>query len=171
MPTEPCTRFFAPESAVIPPSVTIEPPPALMRWGRQALTQWNEPSSVIDSRFFHSSKLMSLNGVSFRTDAFSTRMSRRPKRFTALSTIAPTAFGSTMSAMQVSAWPPAARISCTTLSASSLAVRALTATAAPAWASASAIARPMLREAPVTSATLPVSSPETGVVIWWNSMH
>ncbi|MNC87081.1 hypothetical protein D3C83_27790 [compost metagenome] len=85
-------------------------------------------------------------------------MSSRPKRFTVPSTIAATAFGSTMSAMKVSAWPPAWRISSTTLSASAFALRALTATAAPCAANSSAMARPMLREAPVTSATLPASS-------------
>ena len=54
-PTEPCTRFFAPDSAVMPPRVTMLPPPALIIEGRQALVQKKEPSRVIDSRLRHSS--------------------------------------------------------------------------------------------------------------------
>ncbi len=37
--TGPCTRFFAPESAIMPPSVTMAPPPALIISGTHALAQ------------------------------------------------------------------------------------------------------------------------------------
>src|SRR6185369_13978726 len=107
---------------------------------------------------FHSSKLMSANGVCLRTDALTTSMSRRPKRLTAPSTIALTALASATSATKVSASPPMALISFTIASPASRETRELTATFAPPAASASAIERPMLRVAPVTSATLPLNS-------------
>src|SRR5450631_3501575 len=85
-------------------------------------------------------------------------MSSRPKRSSADFTIAPTQASSVTSARLVKALPPAASIVFTTSRASSCDDLAFTTTAAPASASASAIARPMLRLAPVTSATRPASS-------------
>jgi hypothetical protein len=56
------------------------------------------------------------------------------------------------------ALPPARSISAATAFASCTFERALTTTAAPPSASASAMARPILRPAPVTIATRPDSS-------------
>src|SRR5260221_14105157 len=85
-------------------------------------------------------------------------MSSRPRLSRVAFTIVFTAASSVTSAMPTSALPPAASISVTTARASSAEDFAFTTTAAPASASASAMARPMLRLAPVTSATRPSSS-------------
>src|ERR1700693_4425540 len=60
--------------------------------------------------------------------------------------------------MWTSALPPDASTARATASASARLLRALTTTDAPPSASASAIAQPMLRPAPVTIATFPESS-------------
>src|SRR3989442_421870 len=76
-----------------------------------------------------------------------------------------TASVSAASALIASAFPPAASIERTTslaLSGDALYVRA---TAAPSVASRLAIAAPMLREPPVTSATLPASLPASFFVM------
>ena len=82
----------------------------------------------------------------------------RPNFFNAASAMALTAGASTTSAMATIAWPPLLSISFTTASASARLLRTLTTTAAPAEASSSAMARPMLRPAPVMTATRPASS-------------
>jgi hypothetical protein len=58
----------------------------------------------------------------------------KPKRYNTLATIALTAAGSAMPAAYSSAWPPALRISRTTLSPSPMELRVFTATATPAAA-------------------------------------
>src|SRR5688572_3417394 len=63
-----------------------------------------------------------------------------------------------ISAIWIAALPPADSIMPTVFSASLRDVLAFTITAAPPEASARAMARPMLRAAPVTRATLPASS-------------
>src|SRR5690349_21724973 len=92
-------------------------------------------------------------------------MSSRPKRATAASTIFATATGSVTSAIWTAPSPPADWIDERVSSASARDTRALTTTAAPAAASASEIARPMLRAPPVTSATFPESSRVTVMVL------
>ncbi len=82
----------------------------------------------------------------------------RPNFFNAASAMALTAGASTTSAMATIALPPLLSISFTTASASARLLRTLTTTAAPADASSSAMARPMLRPAPVMTATRPASS-------------
>src|SRR5471030_650548 len=69
-----------------------------------------------------------------------------------------TAAASTTSASATIALPPFPSISFTTDSASARFCRTLTTTAAPPAASSSAMARPMLRPAPVMMATRPCSS-------------
>src|SRR5690242_8585904 len=89
--------------------------------------------------------------------ALLTRMSSRPWAW-AMSRIRPWIWSmSPMWQARTSALPPAARIAAATVSQSS-ALRLDTITCAPCAASAFAIASPMPRLAPVTSATLPVRS-------------
>src|SRR5262249_46675016 len=68
------------------------------------------------------------------------------------------AAASATSPSTASAAPPCASISLATASASAALLRVLTTTAAPPAASSSAMARPILRPAPVTIATRPSSS-------------
>src|SRR5215213_2866987 len=82
----------------------------------------------------------------------------RPSCFAASVTMAVAAFWSATSATAAMALPPSRSMSRTTCSASLLFERTLIMMAAPPEASAFAIARPMLRPAPVTSATRPDSS-------------
>src|SRR5690242_10613848 len=134
------------------------PPPALIMCGMQAWVQMNAPSSTMEMTLRQSSSLMSPNAVSIRTAALLTSASTRPNRFTVASTISATARGSVTSAMCTAALPPALSIIATVSCAWSREVFAFTITVAPPAASERAIARPMLRAAPVTIATLPVSS-------------
>src|SRR5438094_5601609 len=106
----------------------------------------------------HSSSVMRSNDVSMRTAALLTSASSRPKCLTVASTSAATSRGAVTSAMCSAALPPASSIMATVSSACARDVRALTITAAPPAASERAMARPMLRAPPVTSATLPASS-------------
>src|SRR2546425_294342 len=151
-------RPSAPRCAVKPPMLTMVPPPARIRCGRQAWAQRNAPSSTVESTRRHSSKRISANGVSTRTAALFTRKSSRPNSRTAASTIAATAGASVTSAMCSTALPPADLIAASVCSASAREVLALIMTAAPPAASDRAIARPMFRALPVTRATLPASS-------------
>src|SRR5438093_5605387 len=105
-----------------------------------------------------SSSVICSKGASMRTAALFTSASIRPKRRTVSSTIAATARGSVASAMCSAALPPACSIMATVSSACAREVLAFTMTAAPPAASERAIARPMLRAPPVTSATFPASS-------------
>ena len=82
----------------------------------------------------------------------------RPNFSSAAWAMRSTAAASVTSAIAARARPPAASISFTTASASALLERTLTTTAAPPLASSSAMARPMLRPAPVMTATRPASS-------------
>ncbi len=75
-----------------------------------------------------------------------------------------TAFSSVTSASIARAVPPTASIVRTASAASSREERAFTTTVAPRFASSSAIASPIRRTPPVTSATRPASSPVSLVV-------
>src|SRR5689334_906816 len=88
--------------------------------------------------------------------ALFTRMSSRPRRSTHCSTDAWMASGSPAEPAYVVTSAPMVRSACS-VSSSSCCLRARTAIDAPAAAYASAIARPMPRVPPVTSATLPSS--------------
>src|SRR5437763_3901463 len=118
----------------------------------------NAPSRTIAITRRQSSIVIFSNGISMRTAALFTSASMRPKRITVASTIAATARGSVTSAMCTAALPPACSIIATVSSACARELLAITMTAAPPAASARAIARPMLRAPPVTSATFPASS-------------
>src|SRR5882724_2470196 len=153
-----CARPVAPRWPVRPPMLITVPPPALIMCGTQAWVQMNAPSSTTASTRCQSSSLISPNGVSIRTAALFTSASMRPKRLSVASTISDTARGSVTSAMWTAAFPPALSIIATVSSAWAREVFAFTMTEAPPAASERAIARPMLRAAPVTTATLPANS-------------
>src|SRR5213080_3934350 len=113
----------------------------------------------------HSSSLMLKIMRSRRMPALFTRMSIAPNSLTAVSTMRSAAAKSATLSALATARPPRARIASTTSSAtrreaprpSTSAPRSLTTTAAPSAASSSAMARPMPRPAPVTTAALPSS--------------
>src|SRR6202011_4672020 len=160
---DPCGRRAAPVCALKPPMFTITPPPARRRCGRQACAQLNAPPRITAVTARHSASVMRSKACSARTAALLTRISMRPKCAAAAETITCTASGSVTSATSATALPPACSIPTATPSASPRFARALTTTAAPPSASASAIARPMLRPAPVTRATRPDSSSGTAL--------
>src|SRR2546428_82185 len=113
---------------------------------------------MLDITRRQSSSVICSKGASMRTAALFTSASMRPKRRTVSSTIAATARGSVTSARCNAALPPACSIIAIVSSACAREVLAFTMTAAPPAASERAMARPMLRAPPVTSATLPASS-------------
>src|SRR5438445_4289318 len=153
-----CARPVAPRWPVRPPMLITVPLPDFTRCGRQACVQTKAASSVLEMTRRQSSSVICSKGASMRTAALLTSASMRPKRATVSSTIAATARGSVTSAMCTAALPPACSIIATVSSACAREVFAFTITAAPPAASARAMARPMLRAPPVTSATFPVSS-------------
>src|SRR6266516_1051259 len=158
-----CARCLAPVCALSPPMLTMVPAPPARSCGSAAFTQWNAPSRITPRISRQSSKPISSSGCSRRSAALLTRISMRPKRSTAAAIMVSTASASATSARHASARPFLASISRTTACASSRFERALTRTAAPAAASSSAMARPMLRPAPVTTATRPASSLRAGI--------
>src|SRR5262245_46752367 len=158
-----CGRRAAPVCAERPPMFTITPAPLCLRCGRQALTQLNAPSRITPVTARQSASVIVSSACSARTAALLTRMSMRPKREAAAATMVPTASASATSAVTANALPPSRSISRATASASCKFERALTTIAAPPSASASAMARPILRPAPVTMATRPESSWVIGV--------
>ena len=95
--------------------------------------------------------------------ALFTRMESFPKRATAASTSATSAFSSVTFTASPAARPPAATILAATASAA-LPSRLLTTTAAPAPANVVAMALPMPAPAPVTTATSPSSRNAFGFV-------
>ncbi|CAA9498871.1 MAG: hypothetical protein AVDCRST_MAG91-938 [uncultured Sphingomonadaceae bacterium] len=90
-------------------------------------------------------------------------MSSRPKRSATPRTSASTSARLAWSARTTSARRPKARISSATAFAAASELEWLITTSAPASASARAVAAPIPREPPVTSATLPVRS----IFIWY----
>src|SRR5258708_2267818 len=142
----------------MPPILTTAPAVLARRWGRQALTQMKALSRMIAVAVRHCARSSSSIPDSRRIAALLTRMSMPPKWAAPTATIRATAASSVTSASCNIAWPPAATISPTTASASARELRALTIMAAPEAARLRAMARPILREAPVTRATRPVSS-------------
>src|SRR5438477_4229571 len=94
-------------------------------------------------------------GAKIPVPALFTRISMAPNVPMVLATASRTASVSAASALIASAFPPAALIERTTSSALAGDALYVRATAAPSVASRLAIAAQMLREPPVTSATLP----------------
>ena len=154
-----CARCFEPVCALRPPILTIAPAPLAFRCGRHALAQWNAPSSMTPSTLRHSVKRHLLEGALLaqrrvvdqivdaaellapRPPPSRTRRPRRRRRRPPRSPCRRRA--------RSRARPARPR---------SWLERTLTTIAAPPAASAFAMARPMLRPAPVTSATRPESS-------------
>src|SRR5438132_7421769 len=153
-----CTRPVAPRCPVSPPMLITVPAPDFTRCGRQAWVQTKAASRMLEITRRQSSSVICSKGASMRTAALLTSASMRPKRATVSSTIAATARGSVTSAICTAALPPACSIIATVSSACARELLAFTMTAAPPAASERAIARPMLRAPPVTSATFPASS-------------
>src|SRR6266404_912856 len=117
----------------------------------------NNPRTLTAINFSKSSSENCSIGARAMTPALFTRISIPPNVPTVFATARRTASVSAASALIASAFPPAASIERTTslaLSGDALYVKA---TDAPSAASRLAMAAPMLREPPVTSATLPVS--------------
>src|SRR5262245_16199923 len=128
-----------------------------------ALPSRKAPSSATDMISRHSSNDMSRNEVWRRRPALLTRMSTPPKALAARSASLGGTCGSETSPMAATALPPAAVISPTTESTAALSARPLTTTAAPSRARVRAMARPILRPAPVTRATLPCRAASDGM--------
>src|SRR6266550_3374547 len=117
----------------------------------------NKPRTLMAISFSKSSSENCSMGAKIPVPALFTRISMAPNVPMVLATASRTALVSAASALIASAFPPAASIERTTslaLPGDALYVRA---TAAPSVASRLAIAAPMLREPPVTSATFPAS--------------
>ena len=104
-----------------------------------------------------SSSVDSSNGFGMAVPALFTSTSSRPKVATAFSTAPLTASTLAASAWIAMAFLPANPIALTTASAASASLAYVMATLAPSAAKRFAIAAPMPREPPVTSATLLVS--------------
>ena len=103
----------------------------------------------------HSASLISRRGVRFRIPALFTRMSRPPRNSSASATRRSTSAREAVEPGTATARRPRASISATAPWASRRLLRYPTATSAPSRASPRAMARPMLREPPVTRARLP----------------
>src|SRR5256885_8366482 len=110
------------------------------------------PERLVASTCSHSSSSSCIERPSARTPALFTSTSTGPKRCSSSAKSSLTASGSATSPRTDSAWPPAASISETTPAAPSSSVRKFTPTGQPSAASMRAIAAPIPREAPVTSA-------------------
>src|SRR6185503_8754078 len=134
--------------------LTILPPPARLRCGYAACAATNALVRFVSTTSFHSSRLYSCGCLRTFMPALLTRMSRRPSRCAASSTIARQDFSSVRSACRANALPP----SCFTAAAFFALSRPAMATAAPACASPRAMPRPMPPLPPVTSAALPLRS-------------
>src|SRR6266404_2302065 len=133
----------------------MRPPSRICRAASCVAT--NKPRTLTAINFSKSSSENCSIGARARTPALFTRISMPPNVPTVFATARRTASVSAASALIASAFPPAASIERTTslaLSGDALYVRA---TDAPSAESRLAMAAPMLREPPVTSATLPVS--------------
>src|SRR6185503_14333904 len=134
--------------------LTILPPPARLRCGYAACAATNALVRFVSTTSFHSSRLYSCGCLRTFMPALLTRMSRRPSRCAASSTIARQDFSSVRSACRANVLPP----SCFTAAAFFALSRPAMATAAPACASPRAMPRPMPPLPPVTSAALPLRS-------------
>src|SRR5882762_7963997 len=133
----------------------MRPPSRICRAASCVAT--NKPRTLMAISFSKSSSENCSMGAKLPVPALFTRISIPPNVPMVLATANRTASVSAASALIASAFPPAASIERTTSSAlpgDALYVRA---TAAPSVASRLAIAAPMLREPPLTSATLPAS--------------
>src|SRR5208282_2005779 len=104
-----------------------------------------------------SSSVVSSNGFGMAVPALFTSTSSRPKVATVFSTARLTASTSAASAWIATAFPPSRSIALTTAEAALASFAYVKATLAPSAARRFAIAAPMPREPPVTSATFSVN--------------
>src|SRR5436190_7951187 len=124
-----------------------------------ARQQWNVPLRFTSSARFQSASFAPSTSVLTAMPALLTRMCSPPSAAMISLKAASTAAESATSKRFVTAAPPAAATAAAaSLAAASFAVKLMT-TLAPARPSATAIARPMPRDPPVTTATRPESSP------------
>src|SRR5574341_1219545 len=134
---------------------TIRPPPVARSLGLASRMQKNAPSRFTASvRRQVSSSMSARRSIRRPIPALFTRASRRLNRSSTAANIRATAAASLTSACKATAVPPSEPMAAAVASASPRRDAKLTTTAYPAAASASAILRPIPREAPVTSATL-----------------
>ncbi len=152
-------RPDAPVWAVRPPILTMVPRPFASMPGMTARLIRKAPSSTTPITRRQLARLMAVKSSSRRSAALLTRISTGPSVAAVSFTMRATPASSETSPMTTRAAAPRAAISRTVSSASSREDFAFTAIAAPSRASASAMARPIRRTPPVTSATWPLSSP------------
>ena len=117
----------------------------------KAFVNKNAPLRFVSSTASQSASLMRISNPSRVTPALLTRMSTRPVSPRIFSAAAATAAASATSTACAQAFLPTARTSSATFRAFS-AVRETQATSAPSAANFKAMARPMPRPAPVTTA-------------------
>src|SRR5215472_2514443 len=140
-------------SASALPIVMIRPPSLMCRAAAWQATKTARTSTA--HKWSACSTVASSTGPPMKVPALLTRMSSAPSPCTVWSTAAP-------SAWMTSTRPPSASICLATACALPVAVTYVKATAAPLRASRRAIAAPIPRLPPVTSATLPASSSMSG---------
>src|SRR6266850_2491001 len=132
-------------------------PPACMCLSA-ACVATKTPRTLTANTRSKSASVASSTFIGMTVPALFTSTSSRPKVVTVLSTAFLTASASAASAWIATAFPPARSIALTTDAAASAPLEYVTATLAPSAARRFAIAAPMPREPPVTSATLPASA-------------
>src|SRR5207302_8860933 len=137
--------------------LTTRPHFASIIIGTSARMQEKAPVALTRSIASHMSSVVSDNLALPAMPALFTRISGLPRAFATCAIMPSTWLRSPTSQTIAAARGPIARMALT-VSSSTSADRPLTATSAPAWASESAMARPIPRPPPVISATRPVSS-------------
>ena len=140
----------------------MRPLPCLIMCAAAARAHTMAPRRFTSSVSWKSSSVSSSSEASLRTPALLTRMSRRPHSSTTRSSVRSTAKASVMSLVKDSASPPPRAI-CSAVWVTPAASRSRSATCAPARASIRAVAAPMPRPAPVTTATRPSSDRTFGI--------
>src|SRR6202162_3895081 len=131
-------------------------PPSFM-WFSAAWVVANTPRMLMSITRSISSSVVSSNGFGMAVPALFTSTSSRPKAATAFSTAPLTALASAASAWIATAFPPASSMVLITAAAALESLAYVMATLAPSAARRFAIAAPIPREPPVTSATLLVN--------------
>src|SRR5262249_6198035 len=141
----------------------MRPQPRATIPGRTAWLHNSAPRRLTSMPRHHLSRGVSQKGPNgSTTPALLTSTSTDPRRCAMALRALVTPRGSVTSAENATASPPATRIRCV-VSSRSAAERAITATLAPEAASVCAMARPMPRPPPVTTATLPCRRPTWGL--------
>src|SRR6202044_2757212 len=157
--TAPFVAEYGTSPGVWTRSPTAEPmlmmrPPSFMCF-RAACVVANTPRMLMASIRSISSSVVSSNVFGLAVPALFTSTSSRPKVAAALSTAPLAALASAASAWIATAFPPLSSIALTTAEAAAASLAYVMATLAPSAASRFAIAAPIPREPPVTSAIFP----------------